>query len=350
MTIHITPEPEFSYVSFECNVSETSYDEIIRRVLNTFKPGKFVVTMFANKQSAAANCPRDLEERSDYLNRSGDWLRTDVQYCRFPNYDLTCAFFSRFPSWGFKDASFVPQPGTNEARKISVPLCLAPCDRRNSNVSVTTPRSEGEEYSPPSQTSASPDRNISSTISRGGDSVDAVRSASLPQLTMTATTLTTTTTMTKIPRSKVYRKTSLKSPSLNCEIVIGGGSVLEKKSIVRYTSAAVQEKKQKRRSLAERETDARSENKWNLEDIHITCNPLSTPYPYSTPAATTTTTTTTTIPSKTTTESDEEPKGRSCGSFLPIFALIPHSVISFQYLSPKMKFSWWRNKISWRHA
>ncbi|GAB1869682.1 S-adenosylmethionine decarboxylase proenzyme [Camponotus japonicus] len=98
MTIHITPEPEFSYVSFECNVSETSYDEIIRRVLNTFKPGKFVVTMFANKQSAAANCPRDLEERSDYLNRSGDWLRTGVQYCRFPNYDLTCAFFSRFPS------------------------------------------------------------------------------------------------------------------------------------------------------------------------------------------------------------------------------------------------------------
>ncbi|XP_070148847.1 S-adenosylmethionine decarboxylase proenzyme isoform X2 [Polyergus mexicanus] len=98
MTIHITPEPEFSYVSFECNVSETSYDEIIRRVLNTFKPGKFVVTIFANKQSAAASCPRDLEERSDYLNRSGDWLRTAVQYCRFPNYDLTCAFFSRFPS------------------------------------------------------------------------------------------------------------------------------------------------------------------------------------------------------------------------------------------------------------
>ncbi|KYN37915.1 S-adenosylmethionine decarboxylase proenzyme [Trachymyrmex septentrionalis] len=98
MTIHITPEPEFSYVSFECNVSETSYDEIIRRVLNTFKPDKFVVTIFANKQSAAANCPREFEKRSDYLNRSGDWLRTDVQYCRFPNYDLTCAFFSRFPS------------------------------------------------------------------------------------------------------------------------------------------------------------------------------------------------------------------------------------------------------------
>ncbi|KMQ92656.1 hypothetical protein RF55_7325 [Lasius niger] len=160
----------------------------------------------------------------------------------------------------------------------------------------------------------------------------------------------TTTMTTKTPRSKVYRKTSLKSPSLNCEVVVGNGSVLEKNGVMRYVSVAAQEKKQKRRGLAESETDARSENKWNLEDIHITCNPLSTPYPYSTPAATTTTTTTTTttaaITSKTTTESDEEPKSRSCGSFLPILALIPHSVISFQYLSPKMKFSWWRNKIS----
>ncbi|XP_034189967.1 S-adenosylmethionine decarboxylase isoform X1 [Osmia lignaria lignaria] len=97
MTIHITPEPEFSYVSFESNIPETSYEEIIRRVLNTFKPQKFVVTIFANKESIAASCPRDLEQ-TDYLKCSGDWLRTDVQYCRFKNYDLTCAFYSRFPS------------------------------------------------------------------------------------------------------------------------------------------------------------------------------------------------------------------------------------------------------------
>ncbi|XP_031370673.1 S-adenosylmethionine decarboxylase proenzyme [Apis dorsata] len=97
MTIHITPEPEFSYVSFESNIPEASYEEIIRRVLNTFKPKKFVVTVFANKESIAASCPRDLEQ-TDFLKCSGDWLRTDVQYCRFKNYDLTCAFYSRFPS------------------------------------------------------------------------------------------------------------------------------------------------------------------------------------------------------------------------------------------------------------
>lgn len=49
MTIHITPEPEFSYVSFETNIPCSSYREIITKVLNTFLPGKFTVTVFANQ-------------------------------------------------------------------------------------------------------------------------------------------------------------------------------------------------------------------------------------------------------------------------------------------------------------
>lgn len=97
MTIHITPENEFSYVSFECNVAESSYNDIIKRVLTTFKPGNFVLTIFANKDSIAADIPRELEN-NDYLNFDDEWLRNDVQYCRFKNYDLTCAFYSKFPS------------------------------------------------------------------------------------------------------------------------------------------------------------------------------------------------------------------------------------------------------------
>lgn len=58
MTIHITPEPEFSYVSFETNVPLSSYEELIRRVVRTFQPGKFVVTLFANGvRSAVAEIP-----------------------------------------------------------------------------------------------------------------------------------------------------------------------------------------------------------------------------------------------------------------------------------------------------
>jgi len=49
MTIHVTPEPDFSYVSFETNAPQKSYKDIIGRVLETFNPGKFVLTTFANK-------------------------------------------------------------------------------------------------------------------------------------------------------------------------------------------------------------------------------------------------------------------------------------------------------------
>lgn len=56
MTIHITPEPEFSYVSFESNVAATNYGPLIARVIETFQPGKFVVTLFSNKVTSSKIC------------------------------------------------------------------------------------------------------------------------------------------------------------------------------------------------------------------------------------------------------------------------------------------------------
>lgn len=49
MTIHVTPEPDFSYVSFETNIPSSSYRDIICKVLDTFNPGKFTVTIFTNQ-------------------------------------------------------------------------------------------------------------------------------------------------------------------------------------------------------------------------------------------------------------------------------------------------------------
>lgn len=51
MTIHITPEPEFSYVSFESNIAAPHYGDLIARVIKIFQPGKFVVTIFVSKVS-----------------------------------------------------------------------------------------------------------------------------------------------------------------------------------------------------------------------------------------------------------------------------------------------------------
>ncbi|GLV45994.1 S-adenosylmethionine decarboxylase [Carabus blaptoides fortunei] len=90
MTIHITPEPEFSYVSFETNIAASSYRELISRVLDTFQPGNFVITVFANQNSVAVEAPREVQR----LHSLGDWARRDIQHCRFKYYDLTCAFYT----------------------------------------------------------------------------------------------------------------------------------------------------------------------------------------------------------------------------------------------------------------
>lgn len=49
MTIHITPQQEFSYVSFETNVPQSSYKELILKVLKSFQPEKCVLIMFTNE-------------------------------------------------------------------------------------------------------------------------------------------------------------------------------------------------------------------------------------------------------------------------------------------------------------
>ena len=47
----MTPEPEFSYVSFETNIAKASYTDLIQRVIELFLPGKFILTIFAHKVS-----------------------------------------------------------------------------------------------------------------------------------------------------------------------------------------------------------------------------------------------------------------------------------------------------------
>ncbi|KAI9556976.1 hypothetical protein GHT06_016770 [Daphnia sinensis] len=94
MTIHITPEAKFSYVSFESNIPQSSYLDVIARVLETFRPGKFIVTSFANKASVVEDTHKDLLN-ADMLS---EFKRRDIQYCHLKNYDLTYALYSKFPS------------------------------------------------------------------------------------------------------------------------------------------------------------------------------------------------------------------------------------------------------------
>lgn len=145
MTIHITPEPEFSYVSFESNVAASNYGPLIARVVDTFQPGKFVVTVFANKvnnffiyvkvifskwkknfhtqSSPAFSTTRELEYGDSI---SGKWKRKDLQFCRFPLYDLTYAHYCKFPSWELQATSLSvgashPFPSSSVSPNIKLP-------------------------------------------------------------------------------------------------------------------------------------------------------------------------------------------------------------------------------------
>uniref|UniRef100_A0A6P4E9R9 S-adenosylmethionine decarboxylase proenzyme n=1 Tax=Drosophila rhopaloa TaxID=1041015 RepID=A0A6P4E9R9_DRORH len=91
MTIHITPENQFSYVSFETNVALSNYRKLINQVINTFKPGKFIVTIFANKCSLAYETMKELEVE---YSKGSHWKRTDMQCCNFPSYNLLFAQYS----------------------------------------------------------------------------------------------------------------------------------------------------------------------------------------------------------------------------------------------------------------
>lgn len=50
----VTPEADFSYASFETNVRLSNYDDIVRGVLEVFRPKKFTMTLFAETKGMEA--------------------------------------------------------------------------------------------------------------------------------------------------------------------------------------------------------------------------------------------------------------------------------------------------------
>lgn len=90
VTIHVTPEPEFSYVSFETNAPMSSYFELIMRVLKLFRPNKFMMTIFANEASPAANHLQEYKG-CPFIGYQCE----ENQLTRFKNYELTFGNYCR---------------------------------------------------------------------------------------------------------------------------------------------------------------------------------------------------------------------------------------------------------------
>jgi len=72
-TIHITPQVQCSYVSYETSYSTDSYTDILRRTIDTFKPGRFMVAVVADCNSLAGKARSALDCKFDgyvMVNRS----------------------------------------------------------------------------------------------------------------------------------------------------------------------------------------------------------------------------------------------------------------------------------------
>ncbi|XP_077443041.1 S-adenosylmethionine decarboxylase proenzyme isoform X1 [Stigmatopora argus] len=87
-TIHITPEPDFSYVSFETNLSQTSYDDLVQKVVDAFKPGKFVTTLFVNQSSKC----RSVFASTPKLD---GFKRLDRQLAQFNDYNFVFTSYAK---------------------------------------------------------------------------------------------------------------------------------------------------------------------------------------------------------------------------------------------------------------
>lgn len=106
-TVHVTPEPNCSYASFETNVPggqngrETA--DVIQHVVNIFRPGRFSVTLFEAKEK----CARPLDPLKDdshlagpqparrRLERIPGYRRIDRIVHDFDDYDLVFRYYER---------------------------------------------------------------------------------------------------------------------------------------------------------------------------------------------------------------------------------------------------------------
>lgn len=113
-TIHVTPEPGFSYASFESNVPVHKYgmtsSDVLARVVDIFKPGKFSLTLFeassaktnsvgaAGEEAAAVVGHHNSTTTRKLLAHLDGYKRTDRILYEFDGYDLVFISFEAIKS------------------------------------------------------------------------------------------------------------------------------------------------------------------------------------------------------------------------------------------------------------
>lgn len=96
-TIHITPQENCSFVSFETNACLDDYTALIQKVLACFQPSRFIITHLANAL-VVNHIATQGESQHGWENPqiAGNTFKLqDDIYCRFDHYDL---FFQQYQS------------------------------------------------------------------------------------------------------------------------------------------------------------------------------------------------------------------------------------------------------------
>lgn len=97
-TVHVTPEPQCSYASFETNVParQTGREtrDIVAQVVNIFKPGRFSVTMFETKSDEDGYGKARFEKDKSMDNIRG-YRRVDRIVHDLEGYELVFRYYER---------------------------------------------------------------------------------------------------------------------------------------------------------------------------------------------------------------------------------------------------------------
>lgn len=88
-TIHITPEPECSFVSFETNYNTPSFTHLVNLVTSTFRPGSFCLSLFVDEESLISDSRKGLE----WGKIAGYTAKATTHHVFQAGYNATCAHY-----------------------------------------------------------------------------------------------------------------------------------------------------------------------------------------------------------------------------------------------------------------
>ena len=101
-TIHITPEPECSFVSFETNYNTPSFTALVNLVTSTFRPGSFCLSLFVDEESLISDSRKGL----DWGKIAGYSAKATTHHVFQAGYNATCAHYDIVQPNGEGSAAF----------------------------------------------------------------------------------------------------------------------------------------------------------------------------------------------------------------------------------------------------